>query len=237
MTWQTLAQSEVFISFAAISVTLVAYLLALKLFKAFNSSVIFHPILLGALLVAMLAAVSQVSLLDYQDYVTPLNWLLGPVTVALAVPLYQQLAVIYRAGTKALLVIILGGCVAPLTALVWFVIFGFSDPIIKTVLSKSITTPLAMDTTELIGGIPALAAAIVVITGIVGVVFSQLIFKISGSTDPQSQGLALGTIAHAIGTARAQQLGKKTAAFSTLALCINGVLTAIILPTIMWIFS
>jgi putative effector of murein hydrolase len=237
MTWQTITQFDVVTSVAALGVTLVAYLVALKLFKALNSSVLFHPILIGALLVTMACLLTGITLPEYQDYVAPLNWLLGPVTVALAVPLYQQLSVIYRAGAKALLVIMLGGCIAPLSALAWFVWFDFSEPVQRSILSKSITTPLAMDTAELIGGIPALAAAIVVMTGIIGVVFSHLAFKLSHCDYPQAQGLALGTISHAIGTAHAQQLSNKTAAFSTLALCINGVLTAIILPTILWLFG
>lgn len=237
MTWQMLSEWDFIGSLLAIGLTLCAYLVALKVFSLANSFVLFHPILVGALLVALVGMISQVPYVQYQTSVQPLNWLLGPVTVALAVPLYQQLAVIYRTGSKGILVIAIGGCIAPISALTWFVLFDFSEPVQKSILTKSITTPLAMDTAELLGGIPVLAAAIVVITGIVGVVFSQFIFKLSGCNKPQAQGLALGTIAHAIGTARAQQISKQTAAFSTMALCINGVLTAIILPFIMWLFG
>ncbi|MBL4631180.1 MAG: LrgB family protein [Paraglaciecola sp.] len=213
------------------------YLLAVWIFKYFSHNMLFHPILVGAILIAGISTVSHTPLLDYQLYTSPINWMLGPITVALAVPLYQQIKLIYAAGRKGLLVIIIGGCVAPLIAFYGLSLFDFSQSIKLSVLTKSMTTPLAMDTAKAIGGLPELAAGVVVITGILGVMFSQIVFKLTCCTDPRAQGLALGTVSHAIGTARAHQLGAKTAAFSTMALCVNGILTAIILPIVFMLFG
>jgi putative effector of murein hydrolase len=163
--------------------------------------------------------------------------MLGPVTVALAILLYKQIKLIYAAGIKGMLVIVLGGCVAPLIAVGWLGLFDFSEPVRLSVLTKSITTPLAMDTANIIGGLPELAAAVVVLTGILGVMFSQFIFKLTRCNDLRAQGLTLGAVSHAIGTARAHQMMQQRGAFSTMALCVNGMLTAIILPVVFMLFG
>ena len=237
MNWQSILQFVSLDQTLWISITLIVYLLAVWIFKYFKHNILFHPIVVGAILIGAISVVSQTLLLDYQLYVVPINWMLGPVTVALAIPLFRQIKLIYTAGRKGMLVIIIGACVAPLIAIGWLGLFDFSDPVKLSILTKSITTPLAVDTTTVIGGLPELAAAVVVITGILGVMFSQIVFKLTGCNDPKAQGLALGTVSHAIGTARAYQLDAKMGAFSTMALCVNGILTAIILPIIFMLFG
>ena len=237
MNWQSIMQLVIPEQLLWISITLLVYVLAIWIFKYFAHNTLFHPIVVGAVLIGGISFLSHTPLLDYQLYISPINWMLGPVTVALAIPLYQQLKQIYAAGSKGMLVIILGGCIAPLIAIAWLDWFDFSDAVRFSVLTKSITSPLAMDTTEAIGGLPELAAGVVVVTGILGVMFSRIVFKLTRCNDPRAQGLALGTVSHAIGTARAHQLGAKTAAFSTMALCVNGILTAIILPIIFMVFG
>ena len=237
MDWQSILQLVFLNQVLWVTITIVVYLLAVSIFKRFAYNILFHPILVGAILIGGISAVSQTSVLDYQLYVTPISWMLGPVTVALAIPLYKQIRLIYDSGLKGMLVIVIGGCVAPLIAFGWLCLFDFSEPVRLSVLTKSITTPLAMDTTNLIGGLPEFAAAVVVITGILGVMFSQFIFKVTRCHDPRAQGLALGTVSHAIGTARAHQIDAKAGAFSSMALCVNGILTAIILPIVFMIFG
>lgn len=237
MDWQSIISLISLNQLFWIAVTLTVYLLAVWIFKYFSHNILFHPILVGAILIGVISVASHTNLIDYPLYVDPINWMLGPVTVALAIPLYRQIRLIYDAGSKGLLVMILGGSVAPVIAIGWLGLFDFSDPVRLSVLTKSITTPLAVDTTHIIGGLPELAAAVVVITGILGVMFSQFVFKLTRCDDPRAQGLALGTVSHAIGTARAYQLDAKTGAFSTMALCVNGILTAIILPVVFMLFG
>jgi putative effector of murein hydrolase len=237
MHWQSIVQLVSLDQIMWISITLVVYILAISVFKYFSQNILFHPIVVGAILIGGISVVCHTPLLDYQLYVSPISWMLGPVTVALAIPMYQQIRQIYAAGRKGILVIIVGGCSAPLIAIGWLGLFDFSEPVKLSVLTKSITTPLAMDTTSIIGGLSELAAAVVVVTGILGVMFSQIIFKLTRCNDPRAQGLALGTISHAIGTARAHQLDVKAGAFSTMALCVNGILTAIALPIIFMLFG
>lgn len=237
MDWQLIVELVSLDQLLWVTITLIVYVFAVWIFKYFAYNILFHPIIVGAILIAVIGFLSATSLQDYPLYMGPINGLLGPVTVALAIPLYQQIKLIYASGAKGILVIILGGCIAPLIAMGWLGLFDFSVPVKLSVLTKSITTPLAVDTTKIIGGIPELAAAVVVITGILGVMFSQIIFKLTRCEDSRAQGLALGTISHAIGTARANQLDSKTGAFSTMALCVNGILTAIILPFMFMLFD
>jgi putative effector of murein hydrolase len=237
MDWQSIKQLVSLDQLMWITITLVVYVLAVWIFKFFAHNILFHPIIVGAILIGCIGAVSATPMQDYQLYVSPISWMLGPVTVALAIPLYRQIRLIYAAGSKGMLVIILGGSIAPLIAIGWLGLFDFSDSVRLSVLTKSITTPLAVDTTNIIGGLPELAAAVVVITGILGVMFSQIIFKLTRCHDSRAQGLALGTVSHAIGTARAHQLGANAGAFSTMALCVNGILTAIVLPVVFMLFG
>jgi putative effector of murein hydrolase len=230
MDWQSMIQLVSLDQLLWLSITLLVYVFAVWVFKYFSHNVLFHPIVVGAIFIGGISVVSVTPIQDYQLFVSPINWMLGPVTVALAIPLYQKIRLIYAAGSKGMLVIVLGGCVAPLLAIGWLDLFDFSDSVKLSVLTKSITTPLAVDTTDIIGGLPELAAGVVVITGILGVMLSQVIFKLTQCDDSRAQGLALGTVSHAIGTARANQIDATAGAFSTMALCVNGILTAIILP-------
>ena len=237
MDWQAMSAFVSLEQLFWLIATLLVYMLAVWIFKFVSNNILFHPIIVGAMLIGGISLISHTSVLDYQHFVTPISWMLGPVTVALAIPLYQQVRLIYTAGRKPIMVIIVGGSIAPLIALGWLGLFDFSDPVRFSVLTKSITTPLAVDTSKIIGGLPELAAAVVVITGILGVMFSQFIFKLTRCTDPRAKGLALGTVSHAIGTARAYQLHTKAGAFSTMALCVNGILTAIVLPIVFMLFT
>jgi putative effector of murein hydrolase len=105
-----------------------------------------------------------------------------------------------------------------------------------TMLAKSITTPLAMEASAHIGGIPALAAVFVITTGIVGAIVATGVFSVLNVRDRQAQGIALGTVAHAIGTAKSIHMGEDVAAMATLGLCVNGIFTALVLPLVFGVF-
>ncbi|GAB5393048.1 MAG: hypothetical protein Altm1KO_25660 [Alteromonas macleodii] len=129
-----------------------------------------------------------------------------------------------------------GGILAPFTA--WLTLFALDAPraIQITMLAKSITTPLAMESSAQVGGIPALAAVFVIVTGVVGAIVATGVFAILNVQNRQAQGIAMGTVAHAIGTAKAIQMGEDVAAMATLGLCVNGIFTALALPVIFGFF-
>lgn len=211
-------------------VTLLVYAVALVVYRKSGASPLLHPILVTAVVVFILLVLVSISVEHYQQATVLLDWLLGPATVALALPLYRQLSVIRALGLRVLIPIIVGGAVAP--ALAWAAVALLSSDVAlqMTMLVKSITTPLAVEVSAVTNGIPPLAAGIVITTGIVGAIASSVVFKLLNIQSEVAQGVALGTVAHAVGTAKALQMGEKTAALATLSLCINGITTAVIVP-------
>ncbi|WP_018983559.1 LrgB family protein [Salinimonas chungwhensis] len=211
-------------------VTLAIYTGAIWINHRAGGNPLLHPLLLTATGVIALTTLLDISISDYQQYAGLLHWLLGPATVALALPMYAQWQKVQQLGWRLILAIAVGGIVAPLFA--WVCLFVADAPLAlqMTMLAKSITTPLAMESSRLIGGIPALAAVFVIITGIVGAIVAPVTFRLFQVTDPQAQGVALGAVAHAVGTAKALSMGEDVAAMASLGLCLNGIMTAIVLP-------
>ena len=212
--------------------TLLMYRLGLLVNHWFRGHPVSHPLIFTAVTVGFAIAFTHTDVAQYQRSAGLLHWLLGPATVALALPIYRQWQHLRIYGWRLPVSIAIGGIIAPILA--WGVLWGLDAPLAMqiTMLSKSITTPLAMGATAHIGGIPALAAVFVIITGIVGAIGSGAVFSLFNVTNARAQGVALGTVAHAVGTAKALQMGDDVAAMATLGLCVNGVFTALILPLI-----
>tara|TARA_Y100001970_G_C13710798_1_gene591809 strand:- start:51 stop:602 length:552 start_codon:yes stop_codon:yes gene_type:complete len=180
--------------------------------------------------VGVLLGITDTPVAQYHQYAGLLHWLLGPATVALAVPLFNQWQRIRHLGWPLLLSVAVGGVIAPVLA--WLMVYIMDAPLAiqMTMLVKSITSPLAMETGAIIGGIPALAAAFVIITGIVGALAAPLTYRVFNVTLPEAQGVPLGSVCHAVGTAKALHMGEIQGALATVGLCVNGVMTAVVLP-------
>lgn len=215
-----------------LAITLVCYGIALRIHHSLNAQPLLHPLVITALLVSAVTVLFELPIKDYRQYASLLHWLLGPATVALALPMYNQWHHIRQLGWRLIVSIGVGGVIAPLLA--WFIIWWADAPLAvqMTMLLKSITTPLAMEASELIGGIPELAAVFVIVTGIVGAVASVFVFRLTKINNELAQGVALGTVAHAIGTARALQFSEQAGAMATMGLCVNGIMTAVIVPVL-----
>ena len=223
-----------FEAFLWLSFTLVVYVFSLKLYEVTKKFSLFnpllHPLIVTPIIIIAVQLLTKTSVQDYQSHTAILTMLLGPATVALAVPLFKQLRILRRMSWRVLLPIVLAGILAPLLS--WVSLYLLDTPINlqMTMLVKSITTPLAMDAASVIGGIPPLAAVFVISTGIVGAVCGPVVFTIIGVTNHAAQGTALGTVAHGIGTAKAISISEQCSAFASLALCVNGIFTALLLP-------
>lgn len=217
-----------------LALTVLVYVGALKLHKVAKPLWVIHPLLhpliVSTAVIIALQWLTHTSVAQYQTFTTLLSMLLGPATVALAVPLYKQLAILIHMSWRVLLPIAFAGAVAPVLS--WSGLYLLDTPLNlqMTILVKSITTPLAMDAASAIGGIPSLAAVFVISTGIVGAVCGPAVFALIGVDNHAAQGTALGAISHAIGTARAISISEQCTAFATLALCVNGIATSLILP-------
>jgi len=215
-----------------ITITLTCYVVSLWLFKRTGNNVILHPILVSAALVLVVVYASKQAVVDVVDSIYVLHWLLGPTTVALAIPIYRQVALVKQLGMRLFFPIVVGGFLAPFTAWGILALYNSPDTLQLTILTKSITTPLAMDTASLIGGIPTIAAIIVIITGIVGAICAKLLYRLCRIKEDAVKGLMLGIFAHGIGTSQALQISERAGAFASLALGINGILTAGILSVL-----
>lgn len=217
-------------SAAWLGITLVFYSFAVWVFRRLNNHPLIHPLTLTAIAVGVLLGITDTPVAQYHQYAGLLHWLLGPATVALAVPLFNQWQRIRHLGWPLLLSVAVGGVIAPVLA--WLMVYIMDAPLAiqMTMLVKSITSPLALETGAIIGGIPALAAAFVIITGIVGALAAPLTYRVFNVTLAEAQGVALGSVCHAVGTAKALHMGEIQGALATVGLCVNGVMTAVILP-------
>ena len=220
-----------------LSVSIIGYIIALWVNKKCKGHPLAHPIVVTALIVSAGLYLTETGVTEYQQAASLLHWLLGPITVALALPIYRQWQKL-----KALRLAVNGEyCfwwhTPPFTA--WLTLFALDAPraIQITMLAKSITTPLAMESSAQVGGIPALAAVFVIVTGVVGAIVATGVFAILNVQNRQAQGIAMGTVAHAIGTAKAIQMGEDVAAMATLGLCVNGIFTLALLSFLVSLFD
>lgn len=234
--------SELWVYLAAtpllgLTLTLVAYQLAFTLYQRSGCKPAVNPV---AIAVALIVAVLMATGTPYPTYFEGaqfVHFLLGPATVALAIPLYSQLARLKRMLLPLMVALVVGSLTACVSAVAIGWALGASAESVRSLAPKSITTPIAMGVAEKIGGLPSLTAVLVVTTGIFGAIAASTLFNVLRIKDPAVRGFALGTAAHGIGTARAFQVSEETGAFSALAMCLNGIVTALFLPLLFRTFG
>jgi putative effector of murein hydrolase len=195
-----------------------------------------HPLMIATPLIYLTMEIIDLDFASYNAGNGLLNWLLGPATVALAVPLSQQMRQLPALFKPLSLALLLGGLFATLSALLLVKLFGLSDIIMLSLAAKSVTSPIALSIVQQIGGLTGLLAVATMVTGLVGIIVAKSLFSLTGLEDERWQGLVLGVTAHAIGTAKAFESSSRCGAFATLGMGINGILTAIILPASIGLF-
>lgn len=213
-----------------LALTLAAYLLASDVARRSGNHPLCNPVLIATLLLIGLLTLSGTSYADYFAGAQFIHFLLGPATVALAVPLARSLAQLRRLMLPLLLALLVGSLVAIGSTGLLGQLLGLDGLTIRSLLPRSVTTPIAMGVAEQIGGEPALTAALVILTGMIGAVIANDLLRLLRIEAPAVRGFAIGLAAHGIGTARALQLNAEAGAFAGLAMSLNGILTAIILP-------
>ena len=223
--WQAVAGHPLFL----LGLTLGAYQLGLALYERTRMAV-FHPVLVSVAILVGLLTLLGVEYPVYRDAVWPLVILLGPTTVALAVPLYLNLRHIRLYFWPVVLTILIGGVFATVITLLIAWALGAEQMILMTLAPKSVTSPIAMLVAEQLGGIAALAAVFVMFTGVLGPLFGPWLLRKCKITEPAAWGMAMGMTAHAVGTSRAIEEGEEQGAFSALAMSLLGTATALLLP-------
>ncbi|MDD4922777.1 MAG: LrgB family protein [Bacteroidales bacterium] len=225
-------QSEIFI----VSFTFLAYFLAQKLQKK-TRSIILNPILISIILIIVFLSVFKIDYSYYHEGSKLIDFFLKVAVVALGVPLYQQLEKIKKQAIH-IVVSQFAGCVVGVVSVVliakWM---GASKEVIFSLAPKSVTTPIAIEISRTIGGIPALTASVVVVVGIFGAIFGYSIMRLVRVKNPISQGLSMGTAAHAVGTSKSMEISPAYGAMSSLGLIVNGIFTAILAPYILQVLG
>lgn len=216
-----------------LTLTLLAYQAAVWLNKRCGGHPLANPVLLAVIALVALLWVTDTPYAIYFDGAQFVHFLLGPATVALAIPLYAQFDRLKRMAGPLLVALLAGSLTAALSAVLFGKLLGASDATLISLAPKSVTTPIAMGIAERLGGLPSLTAVLVILTGIVGAVGAQWLYALLKCRDQAVQGFAIGVASHGIGTARAFQIGEQAGAFSALAMGLNGLLTAALLPVLM----
>jgi predicted murein hydrolase (TIGR00659 family) len=224
--WVYLAASPLL----GLTLTLVAYQGAYWLYARSGMNPAANPVAIAVAIIVALLTLTGTPYATYFDGAQFVHFLLGPATVALAVPLYAQLPRLKRMLGPALVALALGSLTAIVSAIAVGWALGASRPTLMSLAPKSVTTPIAMGIAEKIGGLPSLTAVLVVTTGILGAIGAQWLFRLLRIKDEAVQGFAIGVAAHGIGTARAFQLSETMGAFAALAMGLNGLATALLLP-------
>lgn len=217
-------------------VTLAAYSFAVWLQKKAGGHSLLNPIVIA---IAVVVAFISLGGIDYETYMKGANFihfLLGPATVALAIPLYKQLQMIKKQA-RAVIVSILTACFIS-GAVAWFLAHQMNaeQDIQLSIISKSVTTPIAIGIAEKIGTIPSLAVFFVFTTGILGSLFATIIFKIVKMDDDKAVGFSLGATCHGLGVAKAFQKSEVAGVFSVLGMSLMGLVSGILMPFVVLLF-
>lgn len=193
-----------------------------------------HPLLVSIPVLAVLTHFLGISYASFEQGSRIISFLLGPTVVVLGYLLYEQLATL-RENALSILTSVFVGCVTGIFSVIYMARYLGADPIvIASIEPKSVTTPIAMSIAEKAGGIPSIAAVVVILVGIFGGMVGPFILKKLGIESKIAKGLALGSAAHGLGTARAMELGVVEGAISGLAMGVMGIMTAILVPVIEW---
>lgn len=189
---------------------------------------IFNPLLISIALIIVFLILFDVDYDTYDFGAQYLSYFLTPATVALAVPLYEQIEPL-KNNWKAIIVGILSGALtSALCVLILSIVMGLDHKQYVTLLPKSITTAIGMGLSEELGGIVTITVAVIVVTGVIGNMFAEQICKLFHITDPVAKGIAIGSSSHAMGTSKAMEMGEIEGAMSSLSIAVSGLLTVVV---------
>ena len=193
-----------------------------------TGSALCNPLLISAILVGVLLVATGTTYQTYESAGQLISFFLTPATVALAVPIYRKLDVLKKNLVPILAGALVGSLTSILSVLFFCRLFGLSDATTRSLVPKSVTTPIGVALSEMLGGLAPVTAIAVVFTGIVGAILLPTFLKCIGVRNPVQMGLSIGTAAHAVGTSRAIELGETEGAMSGLAIGVAGLLTALL---------
>lgn len=219
-----------------LTATLVAYVLADAVSQKLNRHPLVNPVVIAAAILIVVLKVTDTNFQTYFEGAQFVHFLLGPATVALAVPLFRNLPKVTSRIVPVLAALFAGSVTAILSALAIGWALGLPTDILVSLAPKSVTTPIAMGISEQLGGIPTLTAVLVIATGVAGAMMVTPLMNALRIRDYAARGFAVGIASHGIGTARAFQIDPIAGTFAGIAMALNGALTALLVPLIIRLF-
>jgi len=212
--------------------TIVAYLIADTVARRLGRHALANPVAMAVVLIATVLWIGKTDYATYFEGAQFIHFLLGPATVALAIPLHANLGTIRTTAAPMLAALVAGSVVAALTAVLLAQAFGLPEQVIISLAPKSTTAPVAIGISEELGGRPTLTAVLVILTGIIGAITVTPMMNALRIKDWRARGFAVGVASHGIGTARAFQVNELAGAFAGIGMALNAVLTSLIVPVI-----
>jgi predicted murein hydrolase (TIGR00659 family) len=217
-----------------LTLTLVAYQAAYWLYQRAGFNPLLNPVLLAIMMLVAALLVTGTPYATYFDGAQFVHFLLGPATVALAVPLYLQFERLRKLALPLAGALLAGSVTAIMSAVGIAWLLGAGEATLLSVAPKSVTAPIAMGIAEKIGGIPSLTAVLVIMTGVSGAMMAKYVLDALRIADHGVRGFAVGVAAHGIGTARAFQVSEQAGAFAGLGMGLNGLITAVLMPLLLY---
>ena len=213
-----------------LTLTIGSYLIADFIYRKSNLFPLLNPVALSVLLVSLILILFNIQYERYFDGAKFIHFLLGPATVALAIPIYRKWDLIVSNSKAILISLILGSFFAIFITYILSLQFKLQEELIFSLLPRSVTAPIAMGISEIIGGIPSLTAIITLITGVVGASLGVFVFDLMKLKKMEARGFSLGLASHGIGTARAMSRDKNAGVFAAVGMGLSGLITSIIVP-------
>ncbi len=220
-----------------VTVTLLVYLASAWLYLRSGRNPFLIPVLTSVVVLIAIMKLTNTSYPVYFEGTKFIHFFVGPVIVALAVPLYSQINRLRKVWLPVIVALLVGSSTAILSAVLVAWALGGSVSTLISLAPKSATMPIAMALADRFNGVVALAAVAVAVTGIGGTIIARPLLNMLGIKDPAVRGFSLGLTAHAIGTSRAMQTNETAGAFAALAMALNGVATAVIVPLLFWLYQ
>lgn len=227
--------SNIMIGFVMMMSTIGLFFIMLKVYQKLRNPFLL-PILTVTVIIGVLLVLFDIS---YETYMVGGEWLqkiLGPAVVALAVPLYKQRKLINKYKLTIVISVVCAMMIGLFSVFIFLLLFKASDAFILTAFPKSLTTPVAMEVSQTIGGIPPLTAVMVMVAGFTGAILGPYLFQLFKIESAISRGLAMGSASHGVGTSKLAEYGEETLSVGSLAMSLSAVVGAFICPLFVWVF-
>ena len=215
--------------------TIAMFLLAVLINRRWSGALT-TPLFLGTIFVIVVLLALGVPYADYNAGAKYITYLLVPVTVCFAVPMYKQLPLLKKHALPICFAVFIGVVASVVSVAVVTVLFGLGDVVARSLAAISVTTAIAVGITEKLGGVVALTVSAVIVTGILGAWVSDILCRWLGLRSPIARGIAIGNASHAAGTVKAMEMGAVEGAMSSLAIVLSGLMTAVVAPLVIYLF-